>query len=38
MDFKEELMKYKTEIDNELEKYIKKEDCPEHGEERSCPA
>jgi len=29
MEFKEELMKYKTEIDKELEKYIKKEDCPE---------
>ena len=29
MEFKEELMDYKTEIDKELEKYIKKEDCPE---------
>ena len=29
MEFKEELMHYKTEIDKELEKYIKKEECPE---------
>ena len=29
MEFKEELMKYKNEIDEELAKYIKKENCPE---------
>ena len=29
MDFKEELIRYKNIIDQELEKYLRKEDCPE---------
>ena len=29
MDFKEELKKYQQKINQELEKYIKKQDCPE---------
>ena len=30
MNFKEELTKYIDIINNELTKYLKKEDCPEH--------
>lgn len=29
MDFKQELSKYQKIINNELEKYVKHEDCPE---------
>ena len=29
MNFKEELKKYQNEVEKELEKYIKKESCPE---------
>ena len=30
MNFKDELTKYIDIINNELTKYLKKEDCPEH--------
>jgi len=35
MDFKEELKKYVDIVNNELEKYVKKEECPEQMLNRS---
>lgn len=29
MDFKTELKKYQEQVNNELEKYLRKQDCPE---------
>ena len=36
MDFKQELSKYQKIINNELEKYVKHEDCPEKILNNSC--